>query len=129
MSQQVVAGAELMCTFGLAPAALVVLPEARVLAEGRPAATIMDSKPIVNITTFGMCTSPANPQVAAATAAAMGVLTPMPCVPATMAPWLPGAVNVLVGGVPALDNTSMCLCNWGGEVTIAMAGSMKTMVP
>lgn len=129
MSQQVVSGAQLMCTFGVAPATLVVLPEARVMVEGRPAATIMDNKPVVNIPTFGMCSSPANPQVAAATAAAAGVLTPVPCMPVTAAPWVTGAVNVLVGHVPALNNTSFCLCNWAGQITVTMAGSMKTMVP
>lgn len=129
MPQQVVAGAELTCTFGMAPSVLVVLPENRVMVEGRPAATIMDHEPILNIPTFGLCNSPANPEVAAATAAAMGVLTPMPCVPMTMAPWLPGAPTVLIGGCPSLGNPSMCLCNWGGEITVALAGSLRTMVP
>ncbi|ANN76678.1 DUF4280 domain-containing protein [Bordetella flabilis] len=129
MSQQVVMGAQLLCTFGTMPAVLAVLPESRVMVEERPAATIMDHEPIVNIPTFGMCASPANPEVAAATAAAMGVLTPMPCVPATVTPWLPGAPTVLIGGQPALDNLSRCMCMWEGVVSIAMAGSVRTMVP
>ena len=40
MSQQVVAGAMMKCSFGLAPSVLSVLPEARVVVEGRPAASI-----------------------------------------------------------------------------------------
>lgn len=129
MPQQVVAGALLKCSFGVAPTALVVLPEARVMVEGRPAASIMDHEPIVNIPTFGMCSSLANPEVEAATTAALGVLTPMPCIPMTMTPWEPGAPNVLVGEFPALSNASVCMCNWLGVVTIDFAGSVRTMVP
>ena len=87
MGQQVVAGAVLQCSFGAAPAALVVLPANRVLAGGPPAATIMDHAPMMNVPPFGMCSTPSNPMVAAATAAALGVLTPMPCIPVTAAPW------------------------------------------
>lgn len=129
MSQQVVAGAIMKCSFGLAPSVLTVLPEARVVVEGRPAASIMDSKPMVNIPTFGMCNAPTNPEVIAATAAALGTPTPAPCVPATVAPWVPGAPNVLVGGFPALTNESVCMCTWLGAITIDLAGSLRTMVP
>ena len=129
MPQQVTMGAMLQCSFGLAPSSLVVLPIHRVLAEGPPAANIMDHQPMVNILPFAMCMSPANPTVAAATAAAMGVLTPMPCLPATMTPWTPGAPTVMIDGVPALDNVSTCLCNWGGVVTVAIPATFQTMVP
>src|SRR5690348_16843547 len=106
MPQQVSMGATLQCSFGAAPSALVVLPVNRVMGEGPPAANIMDHVPLVNIMPFGMCSSPGNPTVAAATAAAMGVLTPMPCVPATMSPWVTGAPTVLLGNQPSLDNVS-----------------------
>lgn len=129
MANQVAMGAMLKCTFGMAPSSLVVIPIARVLAEGPPAATIMDNKPMANILPFGMCTSPANPMVAAATTAAMGVLTPQPCIPVTTAPWAPGAITVQLGGNPALNNTSTCLCNWGGVISITNPGTTKTMVP
>ncbi|WP_427183948.1 DUF4280 domain-containing protein [Bordetella bronchialis] len=129
MAEQVVMGAALMCTFGTAPACLEVLPTARVLVEGRPAATVQDRVAVANIPPFAMCTSLANPEVASATAAAMGVLTPMPCLPLIPAPWLPGAPTVLVGNLPALDNVSACECQWGGVVTIAMPGSARTLVP
>ena len=89
MGQQTVMGAATQCTFGAAPSTLMVLPTARTLAP-TPCANIMDNKPLINILPFGMCTSMANPMVAAATAAALGVLTPMPCIPMTMAPWVPG---------------------------------------
>ena len=122
-------GAVLKCSFGLAPYSLVVLPVNRVMGEGPPAANIMDHVPMVNIMPFGMCTSPSNPTVAAATAAALGVLTPMPCIPNTPAPWVPGAATVLLGNQPALDSVSMCNCIWAGVITIAQPGTVKTMVP
>jgi len=91
MAFQVCTGAVMMCSFGAAPSTLAVLPANCVLTT-TPAANIMDNKPIVNVPPFGMCSSLANPTVAAATAAALGVLTPMPCVPVTAAPWVVGAL-------------------------------------
>lgn len=129
MSQQVVMGANMMCSFGLAPSSLVVLPTNRVTCKNVPAATIMDHTPMVNIMPFGMCTSLANPTVASATSAAMGVLTPMPCVPNTPAPWTPGASTVLIGNMPALNNTSTCNCLWGGAITFTTAGQFQTSLP
>jgi hypothetical protein len=129
MSVQVVSGAMIRCSFGVAPSVLTVLPAGRVLAGNMPAANIMDSKPNVNIAPFGMCLSLANPQVAAATSAAMGVLTPQPCIPMTVAPWSPGSATVMVGGMPALNNTSICMCTWGGAITIVSPGQVQTLVP
>jgi hypothetical protein len=129
MPQQVTMGAMLQCSFGVAPSSLVVLPVNRVMAEGPPAANIMDHQPMVNIMPFGMCSSPANPTVAAATAAALGVLTPMPCIPATLTPWVTGAPTVLLANMPSLDNVSKCMCNWGGVVTIVNPATVKTMIP
>ena len=130
MPQHVCNGAMMMCSFGVAPSTLVVLPVNRVLTSSQPAANVMDHMPIVNIPPFGMCMAPTNPQVAAATAAAMGVLTPMPCIPMTAAaPWVPGAVTVLEGGMPVLDNVSKLLCIWGGVITISMPGQFTEEVP
>jgi len=110
------AGSLLTCTQGAAPSALtVVVPTTT--AQGPPAANIMDYAPMTNIPTFGMCMSPLNPTVAAATAAALGVLTPMPCIPATT-PWTPGVPTVLVRNSPALDAASKCLCAYGGQISI-----------
>ena len=125
-SPVVVAGAQLMCTFGMVPATLAVLPVNRVMVAKRPAATIQDHMPMVNIPTFGMCTSLANPVVAAATTAALGVLTPMPCVPATVSPWLPGAMRATAGHQPLLTATCQCNCIWGGLITVAFAGQATT---
>ena len=128
MPFQVVNGALLTCTFGMAPSARVVTPEKRVFSGMMPAATIMDFVPIKNILPFAMCTTPSNPAVAAATSAALGVLTPMPCIPVTT-PWKPGAPTVLLGGIPALDNTCTSQCGWGGVITISMPGQTTEMIP
>jgi hypothetical protein len=114
---------------GAAPGVLNVLPLHTTLSNDMPAANIMDHIPITNIGSFGMCMSIANPQVAAATAAALGVLTPMPCIPATVTPWVPGSPTVLVGNMPALDSESMCMCMWAGVITIIFAGQATHMVP
>ncbi len=119
----------MMCTFGVAPSALIVLPQSGTMAGGPSAANIMDNKPIVNIPPFGMCTCPANPSVASATAAALGVLTPMPCIPVTTLPWAPGSATVMIGGMPALNNMSKCLCAWGGMISFLVPGQFQHMTP
>ena len=129
MGQQVCTGAMTKCTFGVAPGLLMVIPISRVMAGGPPAANIMDNKPMANIMPFGMCQSMANPMVAAATAAALGVLVPMPCIPMTMAPWVPGAPTVLLGNMPALNNSSKLMCMWGGVISINLPGQFTVMVP
>ncbi|MBL9042230.1 MAG: DUF4280 domain-containing protein [Myxococcales bacterium] len=126
MGVQCCMGASMMCSFGAAPSTLVVLPTNKVLAT-TPAANIMDNKPIVNIPPFGVCMSMANPTVAAATAAALGVLTPMPCVPVTTAPWIVGSPTILIGNMPTLDNNSKLMCNWGGVIQFVAPGQFKVM--
>ncbi|GLK97014.1 DUF4280 domain-containing protein [Achromobacter insolitus] len=128
MALQVATGAALMCSFGAAPSVLNVIP-AGVLAGALPAATIMDHAPVVNVAPFGLCSCLGNPAVAAATAAALGALTPMPCMPATPAPWLPGSPTVLIGGKPALQDASMLMCAWGGVIRITAPAQITTTVP
>ncbi len=128
MAIQVCMGAMLQCSFGMAPSALMVLPQNRTMT-GTPDANIMDNKPMLNILPFGMCSSPSNPTVAAATAAALGVLTPMPCVPVTPAPWVPGSPTVLIASMPALNNSSKLMCAWGGVIQIVNPGQTTVMVP
>jgi len=128
MGMQICAGAMMQCSFGVAPSALVVLPTNRVLT-GPPAASIMDHQPIVNVPPFGMCSSLANPTVAAATAAALGVLTPMPCVPMTTSPWVVGAPTVLIGNIPALNDSAKLICNWGGVIQITAPAQFTVQVP
>lgn len=128
MPLQVVNTAPLQCSFGAAPSTLVVTPQNKVMAGNQPAANIMDFVPNTNIPPFGMCMSLANPTVASATSAALGVLTPMPCVPATAAPWSPGATKTMVANMPALHDGCMCNCMWGGVIKVAFAGQATVNV-
>jgi hypothetical protein len=121
-------GAMMQCSFGVAPSTLVVLPTQRMLDTGLPAANIMDYVPITNIPSFGACTSLSNPTVASATSAALGVLTPMPCVPVTTSPWTPGVPTVLESGMPAVDNNCKLMCQWGGVIQILSPGQTTVMV-
>lgn len=128
MPKQVVTGAQMKCTFGVAPSVFNATPRP-VLSSNMPAGVITDNAPIMNIPPFGMCNSIANPTVASATAAALGVLTPMPCVPATPAPWVPGAATVMIGFIPALNNTCTLNCIWGGVITFASPGQATEDIP
>jgi hypothetical protein len=104
---------------------MVVLPTNLVQVE-MPAANILDMVPLLNIMPFAMCSSIANPTVAAATAA--GVLTPMPCIPMTVAPWAVGAPTVLINNSPALTNDSKLMCSWAGVISITFAGQVAVTV-
>ncbi|NPC68686.1 DUF4280 domain-containing protein [Corallococcus exiguus] len=127
MGIQVVSGAMLQCSFGMAPSTLSVLPANKVNSTA-PAATIMDNVPGMNVPPFVMCKSMANPTVATATAAAMGALTPMPCLPVIPAPWTPGSPTVVIKGKPALTDTCTCTCAYGGMIKINMTAQTKTQV-
>ncbi len=89
----------------------------------------MDHIPMTNILPFGMCNTPSNPQVAAATAAAGGVLTPVPCVPVTAAPWAPGSPTVRIGGQFSINSTCVLNCTWGGVISVTNPGQMTVLVP
>jgi len=128
MANQVVCGALCQCTFGAAPSALNVIPKSMTNAQDIPAASVMDNIPLTNILPFGVCSSLANPTVASATSAASGVLTPMPCIPATSAPWVPGSPTTMIGGFPALNDSSKLMCNWGGVISINFPGQVTVQV-
>ena len=119
MAEFVCQGASMTCTFGSSPGVLKVTSLTGVSTAGVPLATIMDTP---QATQFGMCSSLANPAVAEATAEALGVLTPMPCVPVVTAPWVPGSPDVFLGGIPAVLDDDICQCTWAGEISIASPG-------
>ena len=76
-----------------------------------------------NIMPFGMCITLANSQVAAATSAAQGVLTPQPCIPNTVSPWVPGSPIVNIANKPAVNNTCTLNCMWTGVITVINPGT------
>ncbi|MGE3540634.1 MAG: DUF4280 domain-containing protein [Candidatus Tectimicrobiota bacterium] len=129
MAKQVCMGAMLKCNFGNAPSTLMVLPINGLYTPFMPAANIMDYAPLVNILPFGMCSSLANPTVVTATAAAMGALTPMPCLPVTAAPWVVGSPTFLIGTMPALNDTSKLMCTWGGVIEVNNPGQTAMDIP
>jgi len=131
MTAAVVDGAMMKCMFGQGPPAQLTITPHTVKFENKPVGTIMDFVPNKNIPTFGMCMSMMNPQVISATAAAMGVLTPQPCQPMTVAPWVPGCIPpVMVNNLPANNKNSMCTCMWAPMgISITNAGTTKTDVP
>ncbi|MBZ0303575.1 MAG: DUF4280 domain-containing protein [Anaerolineae bacterium] len=114
MPKLVCSGSVVKCPFGLAPATLSVIPKGLpVRGDRQTAANIMDFQAMANIAPFGMCSSPANPQVVAA------LMAPQPCLPVITGPWTPGSPTVLVNGQPALNATSTCMCAWGGVIQIS----------
>jgi hypothetical protein len=125
MGMLVVNTALCQCSFGTIPAPLNATNAPTTNAVNQPVATIMDLPKVP----FGMCSSLANPAVASATAAAWGALTPMPCTPLVVAPWLPGSPTVLVGNYPALNNSSKCVCSYGGIIQVIMTPAVTVQVP
>ncbi|BED92698.1 MAG: DUF4280 domain-containing protein [Candidatus Paraimprobicoccus trichonymphae] len=123
------------------PNLLTILPTCKVMIHGNFAATIMDNKPMVNIKPFQMsCGSPANlsnvnatiTATIAATAAALGVPTPMhvytPCFPNFTAPWIPPKTCTFIAGNSAIDKTSIVICANGGVVKISSASALRVSV-
>ncbi len=128
MPNQVCSGAKLKCSFGKSTPMFSILPIKLVNTVKQPAAVITDNIPMVNIAPFGMCSSPANPAVIAATAAAMGTPTPAPCVPVTIAPWAPGSPKVKIRKLAALTDGCKLNCTWGGMIEIIKAGQTKVVL-
>lgn len=112
------------CTMGTSPAKLTVLPTRTVYLTGQPQANISDHKTMVNLAPFGLCRSLGFPATASATAAAMGTLTPMPCMHNTPMPWMGGKMDYLVKGQPALLKSCKCQCMWGGTISLVTDGQV-----
>ena len=120
----VCSGAMMKCTMGSAPAKLTVLPSRTVFLCGKPLANISDHVSMVNLAPFGVCRSLAFPPTAAATAAALGTLTPMPCIHNTPMPWMPGKPDYFDKGHPALLKSCKLQCMWGGMISLIDDGQV-----
>ncbi len=118
MGHVVCTGATLKCSMGTASSTFSA--SANEVSATDAAGVVTDVAP-GNVPPFGLCTSQSNPQVAEATAAASGTLTPQPCQP-VLTPWTPGSAKVMIGGVAALDDGSQCSCSWGGAITVESPG-------
>lgn len=118
MKPLMIQGTLLKCNFGNVPVPLMVLPDKKVNSM-LPVAVQSDHIPLLNILPFGMCSNPSNPLVIAATAAAMGVLTPVPCLPCTVEEWTGSSKKVKVKGGQALSMDSKLRCLFGGEIQAA----------
>lgn len=118
----VVLGATTECSFGSMKSKLVTPTGHGVFINNKAQLNIMDFTPMINIMPFGLCSSLANPAVAAATAANCGVLTKMPCIPVVVTPWLGGKMDKLLENFPALLNDSTNMCTFCGRITITDDG-------
>lgn len=127
MGLPVLSGAMAQCSFALGPFNLMAVNN--VMFENKPVLTVKDVSPGANVVTAGrMCTSMGNPAVSAATAAALGVLTPQPCTLAPAGMWKPGTINAKVKNFPVLDNTCTLNCVFGGIISVLFPGSLRTLV-
>ena len=122
MPHQVCNTAQLTCTMGSTPSALVVLPNHRLMTSSQPAANITDHQSLLNIHPFGRCRSQKNPVVADATDRALGRLTPMPCIPNTPVPWVSGAIAMRLDHEPSLGQGCSLSCLWAGVITVVAPG-------
>jgi hypothetical protein len=125
MPPLVSAGAMISCSMATPrfTVPLATTPKETPVNAGTPAGSVEDYVPLTNIPSFGMCGAPANPAVAAATAAKAAAFTPAPCTPAVTTPWTPGAGQVKVGDAPALHQGCQAMCAWGGVITISTPGN------
>ncbi|MFM7042568.1 MAG: DUF4280 domain-containing protein [Planctomycetaceae bacterium] len=117
-------GSMCLCNKGIAPMPLAAgVPT--VMASGTPSFNKLNATPLEAVPSFTMCTSTSNPEVAAATSAAMGVLTPMPCVPVipTMQ-WSGTSTVVNIAGQPAVTDKSSITCQWGGTIKIITTANL-----
>lgn len=125
MGQIITSGSMMTCSFGMSPCPFQAISASTVLSK-TPVGTIQDTS-LASIATFGMCSSLSNPSVSAATTAALGVLTPMPCLPLISGSWFPPQ-KILVKGSPILTSDSKCICAYGGNISFISSIQMNVII-
>lgn len=96
---------------------LATTPKTTPVNAGTSAANVDDYVPVTNVPSFGVCSAPGNPAVAASPAGKA------PCTPVINGPWTPGAGKVKIAGRPALHDGCQAMCAWGGVITISTPGN------
>lgn len=122
MPTLVCTGATLQCSFGTAASSFTA---SGTQVSATTATGVVTDTSSESVDPFGSCTSLSNPQVASATTANQGTLTPQPCTPVVTGPWTPGSEQVTVGQVAALDDASQCACSWAGVITVSSPGQAR----
>lgn len=128
MAKLVVSGAVLECSQSMppkAPGTFNTLPGPS-RADLRPVGVSTDITPMMCVSSFGMCNSTSNPAVIAATAAALGVHTPAPCVPAPAGEWTKCSRSYKVDELPTITEDSTLQCMWNGKITVTSAGQSSS---
>ena len=127
MAYPVVAGGTCICTMGTTPGQINPTNQSNIRIAGKPVASTVDIAPMTNVGSCGMCQSLANPAVASATAAALGTLTPQPCVPVPAGTWICSG-KVRVAGKTVLTNEGSLKCAYAGDITIKDPGQRTVRV-
>jgi hypothetical protein len=87
-----------------------------------------DCVPFLNIVPFGVCMSMANPTTAALTAAALGILTPGPCIPTPAGIWLPMKPTVMSKLGVIMNSDTMLICAYGGVIKPVSPGQVTVLI-
>lgn len=111
---------KIKCAFGTGGEKPInILPMTLTKTEKKDLGIIMNFVPMMNIPSFGQCTSPANPMVIASFGA------PQTCIPIPVMPWMPGSKKVKVLKMPELTDDSMTMCAWAGVIQMTKSASTK----
>ncbi|HBJ1646469.1 DUF4280 domain-containing protein [Clostridium botulinum] len=146
--------AVILCSYAARHSFLVVPQSHGEFIHGIPQLNIEDSKPNINIISFGVCRSPQNPNVQAAakeiakeikerkktfTEKVLDLFAKKPsedigddlvkqcagkCEATILTPWIDGKEDVLIDGKQALLGKCKLECKYGGDITIYTSGQI-----